>query len=70
MALLALLFPTGRFLPGSLGRRRRIALGVMVLNTALFVLVPDVGSGGIGLPIGVDPDPATIAALAPLGETS
>ena len=68
VALLALLFPTGRFLPGAWGVAGRVALGVMVLNTALFVLVPDVGSGEIRLPAGADPDAATIGALAPLSD--
>lgn len=68
VALLALLFPTGRFLPGAWGVAGRVALGVMVLNTALFVLVPDVGSGEIRLPAGADPDVATIGALAPLSD--
>ena len=40
----------------------------MVLNSALFVLVPDVGSGDVALPAGVDPDPATVEALAPLAD--
>lgn len=66
VALLALLFPTGRFLPGAWGVAGRVALGVMVLNTALFVLVPDVGSGEIRLPARADPDAATIGALGPL----
>ena len=50
VALLALLFPTGRFLPGGWGVAGRISLGLMVLNSAIFVLVPDVGSREIGPP--------------------
>jgi signal transduction histidine kinase len=66
VALLALLFPTGRFLPGLWGALGRAALAVMMLSALVFVLAPAPQVTRRTLPEGVDPDPTTIEALGSL----
>jgi signal transduction histidine kinase len=65
IALLLLIFPTGRFLPGWLGRAGIAALGGMVVAAALVVLTPATTTPDVAdLPAGVDFNYLTISGLA------
>ncbi|MDN4160069.1 sensor histidine kinase [Nocardioides abyssi] len=67
VALVALLFPTGRFLPGRWGTAGKVALGVMLLSSLAYVVAPSDGFDDVGrLPIGADPDPTTLGAVEPV----
>ncbi|MDN4171440.1 GAF domain-containing sensor histidine kinase [Nocardioides sp. SOB77] len=67
VAVVALLFPTGRFLPDRWGTAGKVALGVMLLGSLAYVVAPSDGFDDVGrLPVGVDPDPTTL----PLGTTA
>ncbi|WP_121255836.1 sensor histidine kinase [Nocardioides ferulae] len=71
VVLLALIFPTGRFLPGLWGVASWVCMAAMVLSSLSFVLVPYEAQepGRVDPPPGVDLDPTTVDALAPLLET-
>jgi signal transduction histidine kinase len=65
IALLLLIFPTGRVLPGWLGRAGIAALGGMVVAAALVVLTPATTTPDVAdLPAGVDFNYLTISGLA------
>ena len=65
IALLLLIFPTGRFLPGWLGRLGIAAVGGMVVAAALVVLTPATTTPDVAdLPAGVDFNYLTVSALA------
>ena len=65
IALLLLIFPTGRFLPGWLGRLGIAAVGGMVVAAALVVLTPATSAPDVAdLPDGVDFNHLTISGLA------
>ncbi|WP_435745501.1 sensor histidine kinase [Nocardioides sp. SYSU DS0663] len=69
VAVVALLFPTGRFIEGAWGTVGRVALAVMVVSALTYVVVPSGGFEQVGrLPPGTDPDPTTIRALAPYAD--
>lgn len=69
VAVVALLFPTGRFLPGRWGLAGKAALGVMLLGSLVYVVAPSGGFDDVGrLPVGADPDPTTLTALAPVAD--
>lgn len=67
VVLIALLFPTGRLLPGPWRVAGLGALGVMLLNTLVYVVAPS-GSMTLDYPPGADPDPTSVAALAPVAD--
>lgn len=70
VAVLLLLFPTGRLPEGRWGTAGAASLGVMALGALVFVVAPADGFGSEGrLPVGTDPDPTTISALAPYADT-
>ncbi|WP_101394455.1 sensor histidine kinase [Phycicoccus duodecadis] len=63
-ALLLLLFPTGRFLPGRMGSAGRVALGVMALAAGVVLVAPSGDrTAGVVLPPTVDLDPTTLAVV-------
>ncbi|RNM16330.1 sensor histidine kinase [Nocardioides pocheonensis] len=65
IALLLLIFPTGRFLPGWLGRLGIAALGGMVVAAALVVLTPATNAPDVAhLPPEVDLNYLTLSPLA------
>jgi signal transduction histidine kinase len=65
IALLLLIFPTGRFLPGWLGRLGIAALGGMVVAAALVVLTPAATAPDVAhLPAEVDFNFLTLSRLA------
>jgi signal transduction histidine kinase len=65
IALLLLIFPTGRFLPGWLGRLGIVALGGMVVAAALVVLTPATTTPHVAdLPAEVDFNYLTLSPLA------
>ena len=65
IALLLLIFPTGRFLPGWLGRLGIAALGGMIVAAALVVLTPATTAPDVAhLPSEVDVNYLTLAPLA------
>lgn len=65
IALLLLIFPTGRFLPGWPGRLGIAALGGMVVAAALVVLTPATTTPDVaGLPAEVDFNYLTLSPLA------
>ncbi|WP_203752312.1 sensor histidine kinase [Cellulomonas chitinilytica] len=72
VAVLLMIFPTGRFLPGRWGVVCRIALGAMLV-AACVVLMSPMGTGDVPLPADVDADawtlplpPSFTAAIAPV----
>ena len=68
VAALLLIFPTGRFLPGWLGRIGMAALGGMVVAALLVILAPVMDPPRVaGLPAEID---FNYLALAPLGEAA
>ena len=68
IAVILLLFPTGRFLSGRWGTAGRASLVVMVVAALTYVVMPSGGFDDGRLPPGTDPDPTTIDALAPYGD--
>lgn len=67
VAVVALLFPTGRFLPGRWGTAGKVSLGVLLLGSLAYVVAPSEGFDDRGrLPVGTDPDPTTL----PLGDAA
>lgn len=68
LALLPLLFPDARFLPGGWGRASRVSMGVMVGAAVLFALTPGTSPGSDRLPPGYDPDRGVLPALAGLAD--
>ena len=70
VAVLLLLFPTGRLPDGRWGTAGAVSIAVMALGALVFMVAPADGFGGQGrLPVGTDPDPTTIDALAPYAST-
>ncbi|MFD1246405.1 histidine kinase [Nocardioides ginsengisoli] len=68
-AVLLLVFPTGRFLPGRWTPAGWINVAVLVLSGACVIVAPSEGDRGLDrLPPGVNPDPTTITALAGHGQ--
>ncbi len=63
VALMLLIFPTGRFLPGRWGGAGRFAVSVMVLSGLVVLVAPSEGRLDADLPPGVDPDPTTLSVL-------
>ncbi len=56
VAVLLMIFPTGRLLPGWWGRVCAVALGLGVLGAAVFLLITTTGAPVVAdLPAGVDP---------------
>jgi signal transduction histidine kinase len=69
VAVLLVLFPTGRAMPGRWGTASRVILGLMALTTLLTLFTPFPGPGsGIRLPAGVDVDAGTLGMLHPFGQ--
>ncbi|WP_169570533.1 sensor histidine kinase [Nocardioides insulae] len=62
-AILLMVFPTGRFLPGRWTTACWTALGLMVTGALTFLVIPSEGRIEEDLPAGVDPDPTSIDAL-------
>lgn len=61
-ALLLLLFPTGRFLPGRMGVAGRVTLTVMTLAAGVVLVTPSWNhTGAAVVPPDVDLDPTTLA---------
>ena len=60
-AVLILVFPTGRLLPGGWGRASRAALALMSGAVLVFLLAPAPGPGV--LPAVLDPDPLSVGWL-------
>jgi len=61
IAILLLIFPTGRFLPGRWGRAGQLATVSMVIAAALVVIAPGPrGPSGVALPPGVDLDMGSV----------
>jgi len=67
IVVLPLLFPEGRFLRGAWGAASWACMTVMVLSSLATVVTP-YRQDTAGLPPGVDPDPTTIGALAPVAD--
>lgn len=68
LALLPLLFPTGRFLPGRWRVASWCSVAVLTLSSALWVVTPYVDAPAADrLPPGIDIDPTTIHALGDAG---
>ena len=63
IAVLLLIFPTGRFLPGRWGTAGKAALTVMVLCCCVVLVAPSADRLDTPLPPDVDPDPTTIPGL-------
>lgn len=64
-AVLVMIFPTGRFLPGRWGTASWVATVAMVISGLCFLVVPAEGERAIpDLPAGVDEDPTSIGALS------
>ena len=67
IAVLLLVFPTGRLLPGAWGLAGRVSLAVMGLGVLTFLVVPGAGDPATALlPPDVDPDPTTLTWLDPV----
>ena len=60
VAILLLVFPTGRFLPGAWGLAGRLSLGVLGLTYLAVLVGPAVGAEGVSVPPGVDLEPMTV----------
>lgn len=68
-AVLVMIFPTGRFLPGRWGTASWVATVAMVVSGLCFLVIPADGDRAIpDLPPGVDEDPTSIDALAGHGD--
>ncbi|TYL51366.1 sensor histidine kinase [Nocardioides sp. BGMRC 2183] len=63
-AILLMVFPTGRFLPGRWALACRVAVALMVSAGLTFLVIPSDGRMRADLPPDVDPDPTSIDALA------
>jgi hypothetical protein len=63
VALMLLIFPTGRFLQGRWGVAGKVSIAVMVLSGLVVLVAPSEGRLDSELPPGVDPDPTTFSAL-------
>lgn len=67
VAVLLVAFPDGRLLPGRWGLASRVSMTVLVVSGLLFVVIPSSGMSDLGpLPTGVDLDPTSVQALAPV----
>lgn len=66
VVVLPLVFPTGRMLPGRWGVAGWSTVAVGVLWTLLFVVAPFDQDTSVPVPPGADPDPTTLAFLAPV----
>lgn len=70
LVLLALLFPTGRFLPGGWRVASWATVALLATSSVLWLVTPYVeGDDPARLPPGVDPDPTTLHALGEAGPT-
>ncbi|MCR1784466.1 sensor histidine kinase [Nocardioides carbamazepini] len=64
-AVLVMIFPTGRFLPGRWGAASWVATIAMTISGLCFLVIPAEGDRAIpGLPGGVNADPTSISALS------
>lgn len=70
LALLPLIFPDGRFLPGWWGRASWACMAAMVSSALLFTLMPDRSRVAGQLPPGYDRDWGVVPSLVNLGETT
>lgn len=69
VAVLLMIFPTGRFLEGRWGRACQAALALMVVSVAAAILAPTgPQASGIDPPPGVDVDAFTVPALGGLAD--
>ncbi|WP_141014405.1 sensor histidine kinase [Nocardioides sambongensis] len=68
-AVLLMVFPTGRFLPGRWAVACRVAVALMVSAGLTFLVIPSAGRMRAQLPPDVDPDPTSIDALAGVADT-
>jgi signal transduction histidine kinase len=64
IAVLLLIFPTGRFLPGRWGTAGRVSLAVMCLTCLAVIVAPSEGRNHVAVPAGVDLDPTSIPVPA------
>lgn len=62
IAVLLLIFPTGRFLPGRWGLAGKVSLAVMTAVCLLVIVAPSSGFLDVAVAPGVDLDPTTIPA--------
>lgn len=68
-AVMLLVFPTGRFLPGRWVPASWCAVGAMGVSGLAFMVVPSEGDHALrDLPPGVDPDPTTLGLLTGHGD--
>ncbi|MDQ6521975.1 GAF domain-containing sensor histidine kinase [Nocardioides sp. LHD-245] len=68
-AVLVMIFPTGRFLPGRWGTASWVATTAMAISGLCFLVLPAEGDRAIdGLPAGVDENPTSIGALSGHGD--
>ena len=67
IAVLLLLFPNGRLLPGRWGVAGRVSIAVMVVAVLLIIVAPSEGrlAADLELPASVDMDPTTLGFLPP-----
>ena len=64
IAVLLLIFPNGRFLPGRWGTAGKVSLAVMCLACLAVIVAPSDGRSEVQVPEGVDLDPASIPVPA------
>ncbi len=69
-AVLLMLFPTGRFLPGRWGTASRASLVVMLLVWLAIVVAPTTPATGFTVPAGVDLSPTSVAVPAVVADTA
>ena len=69
IAVLLLIFPTGRFLPGRWGLAGRLSLGLMTAMCLLLIVAPSWGFPDVPVPAGVDLEPTTVPVPSDLAES-
>ncbi|MET1059297.1 MAG: GAF domain-containing sensor histidine kinase [Nocardioides sp.] len=70
IAVLLLIFPNGRFLPGRWGTAGKVSLGVMCLACLAIIVAPSDGRSEVPLPPGVDLDATSLPVSGDLAATA